>query len=112
MFEPEFSDDVESGDMFACSECHEFVSADQQFCPDCHVGICEGCGIAVAHNNIGERDFVVPEIIYCRACYLHGNDIHSLCDHGVKVPFLVSAIRQVMRPELTQTEKVALSLLR
>lgn len=75
MFNPEFADAVESGDMFACNECHDFIGEFASFCPYCHVGSCERCGIPVTLENVGERDFIEPSLIWCKDCYAH--------DHGI-----------------------------
>ncbi len=90
-FDPEIAAAVESGDMFACDECHDFISEFDNHCPFCHVGVCENCGIPVTLDNVGDRDFVEPGIIFCKPCFaieINGNN------------------------KLTTLEKAALSLLR
>jgi len=114
MPDPDLVEAVEAGDLFFCQECHEIT--DGNCCPECHVGNCEACGIAVTHGNIGERDFIEPKIVLCKPCHLHGNDDHSLCgsheDCGFKVQNVIDAVQRAMKPKLTHVEKTALSLLR
>lgn len=72
-FDPQLAEDVESGEAFACQVCHEFVSYDSHFCPDCHVGICDTCGKPLEAAEVGDRDFDCPEYMTCRECFAHKN---------------------------------------
>lgn len=76
---PEFAEAVESGDMFFCVECNDFLSDEAGFCPECHLGQCENCGVPITLKNLGSRDTIEPKIMECKACYMHGNGISAPC---------------------------------
>lgn len=101
----------ETDDFFFCEECHEIYHFDTLFCPDCHVGKCEGCGIPVTLENVGDRDFLEPALIWCKACYRHDNGIPDGCATPAVIR-LTEAIRRAHETKLTHVEKAALSLLR
>lgn len=110
---PEFAETVENGDMFACEICHDFVSEDDTFCPDCHVGNCADCHKPLEAAEVGDRDICEPSYMLCRACYTHENGLPA----PGPAPTVINLLREMKRlsdakKELQPHEKVLLYALR
>jgi hypothetical protein len=62
----QYDSDPEDDGLYHCGECHE--ASDGNRCDTCHAGICEGCGEAVLHGEIGDRVPDDPTLMWCKAC--------------------------------------------
>jgi hypothetical protein len=108
-FRPEFADAIESGEMFFCTDCNDYIAEDATFCPWCHVGVCEICSEPVAADSVGWRNPSEPAQMNCKRCEDHQNGVPG-AQAAPTVSNLLSEMQRLAdrKSELKPHEKVLL----